>query len=279
MSVRSKVCEVISASKLGIAQQCPMKFYWQYIERIPSIKSWKPHAGATVDAGLNYGYSCQAKSGKLEPLDAIEDASREEFNRIKDVVDFEGLKPNSVFSKCRLILNVFHTEIMPTVEPGIENNTPLVQHKVESFVKPLGTRVLGYIDLVEENGTVVDNKTSYNKRWQKNVLVANKQAGIYSFLRKLDTGSIPKVRFDVVSALKTKTVADRLTVDVDQLYIDKVLNEQKTVLNYIDQAAANYERTGDRSLFYCNTSSPLCSKRYCSFAYMCESELGLEIKD
>ena len=238
------------------------------------------HAGSAVDAGLNHNYFHQALSGKPEPLSAIEDATREEFDKGTDV-DWEYNKPDDVFDKCRGIVQVFRKEIIPTVNPGKdEDGLPLVQKRLSHYCKPLNAKLLGYVDLIEEDGTAVDNKTTYGKRWSALRNYNNHQAGSYVFLAQKELGSATqKFRFDIATSLKTKSVYNQYPLVVDEDYINAVQSEQANILLYLRLACDHLNATGDDGLFFCNTQSNLCSKRYCQYAYLCEAELNIRIKN
>jgi hypothetical protein len=275
---KSSVCQEVSISKLLLARSCPRKFFWRYIEHRSTWKAWYLHAGTCVDEAVNFGYREQALAGKTPPLSTLEDVANEKFKSQLDDVMFSGVTPNEALDACRNICGVFHEEFMPNVDVGLHDGKPMVQYKLTGFYKPLNTRYVGYTDLIAANGTVIDNKTSYNRRWPKARIINNHQAIMYSAFRYQETSTWTPFRFDVVSALKTKTVADSYVVFANPTVAENTCKELKLVLDFIDEACYLYETQGNSILFYPNTDSAICSFRYCPHANLCTEVLGIAIK-
>jgi len=275
----SDQCKTISPSKINSAQQCPMKFYWRYIERVPSFKGWRLHAGACVDSSVNHGYKEKAKTGVLEPLTVMEDVLNMEWKNNKEEVSFFEYKPDDIFGMCRKICSEFHKEVMPDVTPKIgDDGEPMVQRKVEQYIPILDTNMIGYIDLVDVDDVIIDNKTAYGKRWKNQGSSLKRQGTSYIAMMEQKDGKLRRFRVDAVSALKTKTTVDRTNFIYSKEQVDAAVHDTRSVLQYIDYATMLYKDTGDRSLFYCNTDSWLCCHRYCSFAKMCEINFKIIVK-
>jgi hypothetical protein len=276
---KSSICQEVSVSKLLLARSCPRKFFWRYIEHRAAWRPWYLHAGSCVDDAINFGYREQALAGKIPPLSTIEDVANEAFkNQLGEVQFPSEVKPDAALGTCRSICGVFHKEFMPQVSVGLQDGKPMVQYKLTGFYKPLNTRYIGFVDLIEENNAIVDNKTSYNKRWPKSRVINNHQAIMYSAFRYQETSVWAPFRFDVVSALKTKTVSDSYAIFANPVVVENACKELRLVLDFIDEACYLYETQGNSILFYPNTDSAICSYRYCPYASLCTEVLGIAIK-
>jgi len=124
-----------------------------------------------------------------------------------------------------------------------------------------GVPVSGVIDLVEDNGTIVDLKTAKSS---PNGLNADHafQLATYATLRQAR-----QVRIDTL----VKTKSPRL-VQMSRTLTPAHLDEPRKLFPMIQEAM-------QQGLYVPNRKSMLCSRRNCPFARHCEQEFGGQVKE
>jgi hypothetical protein len=272
----------VSCSKIS-STRCFRYFYWYYVRKIPGAKNWKMHAGSGVDFALNVGYSEKAITGKDTPESILTDAAAIYLKANNHDVEWsgEGEDEQSVETKVIRAVKTFRSEVMPKVSPGKDaNGVPLVQKTIRGFIKELGVNMVGVVDLIEDNGTIIDNKTSYGSKWGTEKAASSPQLAVYP--RIINPENPPSMRFDVVSV--TKTAANHHSYEVEPSEQREEMSkgyfrESKMILGSLKVALDHYNKTGDDSLFIPNTQGWWCSRSQCGYAYLCRSVLGLAIKE
>ncbi len=150
-----------SYSQLSTYLTCPLRYRYQYVERIPpSFTASSLVFGQAVHEAVAACYQSHLEGEVLRP-DQMLDVYRQTCLGVENLKHFNGDCEDSLTDKAKLMLKVFHDAFDPDVQIiGIEEFFEV------QFVKQVPP-FQGYIDLIEEspNATIsiVDLKTAARK--------------------------------------------------------------------------------------------------------------------
>lgn len=165
----------LSVSKIEKALLCPKQFKYQYLDRIPQLSSGKFLAGNVVHEVLEYALQEFAKTEKYPSAKTLDDmfdptweAKAKEEEEKETFLGWEWPKddPEERMKRdYRPLVTLARKEVLPTLKPWMIGTEPVVEHRIQlelqSEVGPFP--LLGYIDLLEDNGVLADWKTTDNK--------------------------------------------------------------------------------------------------------------------
>ncbi|PNV82246.1 MAG: hypothetical protein C0627_11050 [Sulfurimonas sp.] len=172
--------------------------------------------GSSVHHGLHIGYSEFIKAGVLPNISHIIEATNEEFLILSKQTDWqEDEDENEIALLANRLVEAYHKEIMPTIEPKYTEK--YVEVKFDS--NPYIAGVRGTIDLVTEHNELVDIKTAgtlSNNLQLKHEL----QLSIYSLLAKQSDITISSAKIHEI-------VKPTSTLDTRTRVVDIELQEKK----------------------------------------------------
>lgn len=189
------VLEHVSASRLQCWQQCRLKFMFRYVERIEKPKSPALHIGKTVHSVLQAWNLARWRKQKIDLEEFFEDHWLEE----EEGIDWNGTSDSEMAAAWRLLEAYFKQTPIPADEIplGVEVS---VEKEFSGFPK-----LVGIIDLVRSDGTIVDFKTSAQTPQQEKIAhTLETQLSCYSLLYREATGAKEK-GFELHHLVKLKT--------------------------------------------------------------------------
>lgn len=165
----------LSASQLGSYLKCPAKYMWQYLERIPIAVSAFLVRGISYHAAAEHNYKFKIATGDDQPLEDLKMVAAADMDRMMSTenVDLEGADPGAILDGIVDMVEVFRRDIAPTVQPA------LVEERFDEVLD--GVRVVGYVDLVDADGVIRDNKTA-SKKLYRDEAEKDLQLTVYSAL-------------------------------------------------------------------------------------------------
>ena len=200
----------MSASSLGMGLRCMEQFRQRYIlgNKIPP--GFAAHVGSGVHRGAEVDLRAKIATGEDVPVDMVEDAAADGYR--------ERLRNDGVFvpreerSRAKLdaadgldravrLARAWRLDVAPDVQPA------MVEQRIEADGDgPDDLPWLGYLDLIDADGRVVDWKTA-NRRWAKGREHDEVQATVYRHLVRTFTGREPAaLRYVVLYESKSKGV-------------------------------------------------------------------------
>ena len=198
----------LSASQINLYLQCGLKYRYQYIDLLP--KPFRPSAlvfGSALHSTLEWFHSqrMQGKTITLEKLYQIFDADW--YSQcVEATIHFkEGEKEMNLLNLGREMLTIFFQEQHPQVKGSeIPFTVPL---RSPTGGPDLEIALEGYFDLIEEDGTIVEYKTSATTLSSSDI-DARLQLTAYSYAYQLLYRKAPKgIRVvDFVKGKKPKMV-------------------------------------------------------------------------
>jgi CRISPR/Cas system-associated exonuclease Cas4 (RecB family) len=162
----------LSVSKIEAALLCPKKFRYQYVDKIPQPSSYKLVAGNVVHEILERAFAHFAKHEKYPDwkyLDDMYEPTWQEKVREEEARDSFigwGIEKDDPMERIktghRPLIKLAREKVLPTMKPWMMGSEPMVEYRMElelqSEIGPF--KLLGYIDLVEDQGILMDWKTT-----------------------------------------------------------------------------------------------------------------------
>jgi putative RecB family exonuclease len=191
----------ISVSQVNTYLGCPLKYRFQYVDKIP--RPWRVAAmafGSSVHAAVEWFHKerLAGRSPELTQVLQVFDADWYAQN-VEPLVFSERESNDSLAEKGRAMLQLY-VESTNGVKPvAVEQFFELDLADPETG-EVLDLRLRGVIDLVEEGETLVDLKTA-GRTLEQGGLERHLQLSTYALAFFLLHGSIPKLRLDML--LKT----------------------------------------------------------------------------
>jgi len=164
--------KTLSVSKIEKALMCPLAMKFSYVDRIPRPAAWVLIAGNVLHEILEHAIKEFARTGNYPDLKTLDDmfdpiwerrVSEEE--KKKDFIGWEDKKDDpaeKVKREYRPLVRLAREEVLPTIKPWMIGDEPIIEYKIElemqSKVGPF--TLLGYVDLLDANGILIDWKTT-----------------------------------------------------------------------------------------------------------------------
>ena len=191
-----------SASQLISYTMCPRKFAFRYLEDVPpEFRSTALILGSAVHGGI--GWFFEERLGGREPT--IEAACTIAAADVAADVAPGGVRlgtstAESLEDDARRLVKLYLESRSDMKVAAVERKLQLAladRETGEIFGRPLK----GYLDLVLEDGTVVELKTA-SRRWSESDLARNLQLGAYSFALCEEDRTATKLAVHVLVKLK-----------------------------------------------------------------------------
>jgi putative RecB family exonuclease len=190
-----------SLSQVNTYLGCPLKYRFQYVDRIP--RPWRVAAmafGTSVHAAVEWFHK-ERLAGRIPDLADILKVFDADWyaQNVEPLVFSERESKDSLAEKGRAMLQLY-TESVNGVKPvAVEQPFELDLADPETG-ELLDVRLRGIIDLVEEGETLVDLKTA-GRTLEQGGLERHLQLSTYALAFFLLHGVVPKLRLDML--LKT----------------------------------------------------------------------------
>jgi putative RecB family exonuclease len=145
----------LSVSQLKMYLRCPLQYFFRYICDLKSPPTGDLSLGRTVHETLHDNYHQKIKSARDLPFDEISDIFSTYWDREAKETEFAAdEQPGKIKDDGIGLLKTYFDQIAPHVQP--------LQVEQEFLVNIKGTRlpILGYIDLIDDHGSIIDHKTT-----------------------------------------------------------------------------------------------------------------------
>lgn len=244
----------VSLSQISTYMRCPLLYYWQYETEFKRPFPSAITFGSATHKTLEINYKQKIDTNQDLPVDALQEVFSYEFDRMVDKTDWEeGEEPGAVKDEGINLIPVYMQQIAPKTQPiAVERAFDVELEDAEFTLR-------GVIDLVTDQGVIVDTKTS-KRSPNQDVIVGNLQMIIYSVAHRQLFGEPERgLRMDYLVRTKTpKTV----TLEADPS-TDHDIKRMLRTLNVVAR--------GIRSkLYYPNPGSFMCSPKGCGYYDICQ---------
>ena len=245
----------LSASSIGMFLKCPRQYEFRYMQKIKSPPNAAMTQGSVVHKAVETNFRQKIETGVDLPLDSVKDACADAHKDMftKDVILGEGDTIGKLKDQAVSLVEIHHKEIAPRVQPAaVEQKFNLDLGEEFPFT------LLGFIDLVEKDGTIADLKVK-GKRVSQADLDEDMQFTCYSLARRIITGEAePGMRMDILLKNKIPKAVQMTTTRTNA--------DCRFFLGQVEQVG-NAIKTG---IFYPNTNGWHCSENWCGYWDMCK---------
>jgi len=247
----------LSFTQLSMFLRCPRQYEYRYVQGLKV-----PPSGAMVQSRVWHetverNYRQKIGSDTDLPLGEMQEffsARLDETFKGEEITFEPGQKPGKLKDQGTAIVAAHHKAIAPAVRPLLVE---------ERFTVNLGADfpfdLVGVWDLVEQDGSIVDNK-AYKKPPYQEDLDKDLQFTAYALGYRVTKGSIePGLRMDTV----VKTANPRAV----QLHTQRTNEDCRWLLGLIEDVAKAIQS----GIFYPNPTGYLCSPRFCGYFSRCKN--------
>lgn len=199
----------LSVSQVQTYLGCPLKYRFQYVDKIP--RPWRAAAlafGTSIHAAIEW-FQRERMAGRTPQVaQAVSIFEADWFAQNMEPLVFPDKESReSLKEKGALMLPAYLETVGPALPVAIEEPFEVDLYDPETG-EDLGVRLKGFVDLVEEGNVLADVKTA-GRALENGGLERHLQLSTYALVFLLLHGSIPRLRLDMIMKTKVPRV-DRL---------------------------------------------------------------------
>jgi hypothetical protein len=181
----------LSVSKIEKYLLCPLSFKYKYVDKIPETTSMVVHGGRVVHEVIEVALKQFSQTGKYPDWQTLDDMYEPAWERQRKEEEAKESfvawqfddddPPEKVKAECRPLVRLAREEALPKIRPFLADNEPVIEYRVDlEFKSDVGPfKTLGYIDLLDDTGLLIDWKTT--KKVSGRARKGWMQAASYSF--------------------------------------------------------------------------------------------------
>ena len=254
--VDSDLADLLSPSQVRCFMDCQVRWWFKYGLRYPDPPNGKMALGRAVHAALTQNFAQKLDTYEDLPVPGVRAIFRDSWATEREQTEFRDDEDPLELALCgEALVSKYMEHQAPLIQPAA------VEMRVGGQIG--GTRVQGWIDLIDVDGQIIDIKTA--ARRPSGIDVDHRfQIATYT---QLVPGASGRARVDTL--VKTKIpalVSQSFTVtDGDILAINKLYPLA--------------QRSMRAELYMPNRLSMACSRRNCCYWRQCEKELGGEVPE
>ena len=144
----------LSPSSMRTYERCPYMYHLRYTERIQVPNTAAQLLGRAVHAVIEIYYK-QKREGKTLDTEAAFDALDDALDATLHELDEEGrLEVDEMRELGYDLVEYYVEEVAPHIRPH------LIEERFRFSVPGVDVPIVGYVDLVDQDGTVIDHKTA-----------------------------------------------------------------------------------------------------------------------
>jgi len=240
----------MSVTQLKMYLRCPLQYEFRYVKGLKIPPAGVMTLGKSIHSTLEENYRQKIRTGQDLSLEHWRDYFSDTWeNSLEETVFEDGEKPEDLKNDGMKLIDVYHSQIAPNVQPVDVEREFLID--VDGVEVPL----LGYIDLIDDKGFIIDHKVA-NKSWPKGREHSDLQLTAYALAYRQTEGKDENgLRYDVMVRTKNPKI-NQLETTRSQEDIRKF----SKLLNHVNRSI----KTG---IFYPNDNF-LCP--VCGYADLCK---------
>ncbi len=148
----------LSPTRLRAYDTCPLQYRYRYLDRLPTRFTPRSLLGNAIHRTLEANFTEKKRTRRdlsLEAATEVFEAAWEEDLPTEVLEGDDAAAWEQAHDDGLMLLDFY----LQTIAPGV---TPhLVEHRFRFEVPGLDLPVVGTVDLIDQNGVVIDHKTSY----------------------------------------------------------------------------------------------------------------------
>jgi len=257
--------EYIRASSLNTYLECSAKFMFQNIEKVETGNKPALAFGTSIHKALETNFTQKIESRQDLPLEQIKEVFSNtldvEFSNV-DPLDFEE-KPGAYKDSGIELVTKYQKEHAYRIQPA------LVEKKIEVKFKGYEIGLSGTIDLVDEDGILVDHKTTSKQVTEIPQGYQLQVGGAYPLLYRALTGKkLNGIRVDFLVRKSLKAhYNDVLPIGIEE--------DEQYFINVFNAVTSGIKN----GVFAPNRQHMYCTKRFCKFAEICENRFKGKVRN
>ena len=269
----------ISPTRLRAYATCPLQYRLRYVEQLPTVYSPSSLVGQAVHTSLEGYFLEKRRAGRDISSDSAVRAFDDTWSLHLPTGVSAGVESaafNIAYDSGRRILQLYLDEVAPRIRPH------LVEHRFRFSVPGVSVQVIGTADLIDQNGVVIDHKTSlaaYPESYPHHDLQLSCYAIGYATFKagtRIRPGQlpalffVPDVRVDVLVRAETPFV-QQLAYTYDREDLDDFIRRTARIVAGIaaDEFDAFWKVPGR------DPDSSICSR--CPYRQVCPSSLVRQV--
>ncbi len=175
----------LSHSQIRLYIECPRKYEFSYVLETPAPVNERVFLGTVFHSALEVYFNSRLQNAPLELPDLL-DAYQDLFRRLQEDREIDWQSPlRTVNERGEAFLRHFHKHLAPTLRPL------MTERELDADIPGTGIRLKGVIDLVEEDHTITDFKTT-SCRWTPSRANSSFQMVIYKYLYEREFGPVSR---------------------------------------------------------------------------------------
>lgn len=267
----------LSVSKIEKAMLCPKHYKLKFLDRIPEPSSWVAHGGIVVHEIVEDALKHFGRTGKYEDWKDLDDRFDVVWNdkqlETEGKDTFIGWKEDpkepveKVRAECRPLVRLAREEALPKYQPWMLDDGPVVERRIDlELESAVGSfPLIGYIDLLDASGVLVDWKTTGVDKYGQ-VSERKKKGWLQNACYSL--WAWPIVGDEILRCQKVFLVKG----PTPRIEVSSFTVGPKHRKFFTDVAAEVWQMTVQGG-FPANTNTWMCNPLYCSFYAVCKGEI------
>jgi CRISPR/Cas system-associated exonuclease Cas4 (RecB family) len=250
------LADVLSPSQVSTFLACPAKWCFKFLLDLRETKTSSLAMGNAVHSPITTALDWKRASGKDVEIGAVDELFEQAWAEETDQAEFrDDEEPTKLHDQARAMVRKYMTEAAPFIKPAA------VELPISGEIG--GVRIRGRLDILEEDGCVIDIKTAAKSPGDEMTTDHRAQLATYCLLCPKASG---KARRDTIT--KTKVV---------QIVPQPIEIGQPDVV-YLEGIYPQAQEAMRDGVFYPRRDSTMCSRKYCAFWRDCENEYGGVVK-
>lgn len=244
----------LSYSSISAYQSCARSWRFRYIDKIKTPASPALIFGTAIHQAVQAVVS-GTTSAKIEDIWAEKWAGVQQQD-----VAWDGALPEQMANEgLRMLAHPGIMDVITGLHPLIENGQPAIEQRVELHIVSVPVPVIGFIDLITNDGIPHDFKTA-SRAWTQEQAQSEMQPLFYlAALGQMGYTLNPHRRFRHIIFVKTRTP------QVQMFESTFAFAQYMFLVNTIQQVWRGIES----GVFPPNPGSWKCSERYCDYWRLC----------
>lgn len=243
--------EYISPNQITTYLRCPMQYYYRYIENLIIPPRAALTRGKATHSGIEFNYRQKIETRADLPLNQVQEYTATEFENLQYETEWGEDNPGKVKDETINLVTLYHTEVAPRVQPvAVEKEINIEFENTDYTLK-------GYIDVVQEGGTIRDTKT-VGRSPNGSEIQTNIQLVAYALAYRQEFGETEQgIALDFLVNNKSPKL-----VQMETFITNHRISQFLKILAHVTHAINN-------ELFYPNPTCQLCSPNSCGYFQIC----------
>ena len=250
------VADVLSPSQVNTFLACPAKWCFKYLIDLTEPRTSSLAVGLAVHSPITQALEWKRSSGKDMEIGAVDELFERAWAEETYQTEFrDDEEPTRLHQQAQAMVRKYMTEAAPYIRPLA------VEVPVQGEIG--GVRVRGRLDILDDEGRVIEIKTAARNPGEEMSTDHRAQLATYCLLCPQARG---KARRDTLT--KTKVV---------QL-VSQPIEIGPADVQYLEGIYPQAQEAMRDGVFYPRRDSTMCSRKYCAFWRDCENEYGGKVK-